>query len=114
MLPAKADPALQATCKKKLGPRLAQAQAGTRTVFFVDAAHFVLGAFMSVLWCVVRLWIKAPCGRQRFNVLGALNAVTKEGITVVSATYINSRCVCKLLDKLPALTPKATHHRGLG
>jgi transposase len=54
-------------------------------VFFVDAAHFVWGAFMSVLWCVTRVWIKAPSGRQRFNVLGALNAVTQEVITVVNA-----------------------------
>ena len=75
-------------------------------MFFVDAAHFVLGAFMSVLWCVTRVWIKAPSGRQRFNVLGALNAVTQEVITVVNATYINSRCVCELLDKLAALTPQ--------
>jgi hypothetical protein len=56
-------------------------------VFFVDAAHFVLGAFMSVLWCVTRVWIKAPSGRQRFNVLGALNAMTHKVITVVNATY---------------------------
>jgi transposase len=87
---------------------LAQAQAGTRSVFFVDAAHFVLGAFMSVLWCVTRVWIKAPSGRQRFNVFGALNAMTQEVITVVNATYINSRCVCELLDKRVALTPQGS------
>jgi transposase len=85
---------------------LAQAQAGHRAVFFVDAAHFVLGAFMSVLWCVARVWIKAPSGRQRFNVLGALNAVTKEVITVVNSTYINSSSVCELLYKLAALKLK--------
>ena len=61
---------------------------------------------MSVLWCVARVWIKAPSGRQRFNVLGALNAVTKEVITVVNSTYINSSSVCELLDKLAALKLK--------
>jgi transposase len=85
---------------------LAQAQAGQRAVFFVDAAHFVLGAFLSALWCVARVWVKAPSGRQRFNVLGALNAVTKEVITVVNSTYINSISVCELLYKLAALKLK--------
>ena len=32
-------------------------------MFFVDAAHFVLGAFLSVVWCLARVWIKAPSGR---------------------------------------------------
>ena len=45
-------------------------------------------------------WIKAPSGRQRFNVLGALNAITHEVITVTNLTYINSESVCQLLVKL--------------
>lgn len=83
---------------------MAKAAAGERAVFFVDAAHFVLGAFTSLLWCFSRVWIRAPSGRQRFNVLGALNAVTKEVITVTNSTYINSLSVCVLLDKLAALS----------
>jgi len=76
--------------KKKLAPRLAEAQAGKRAVFFVDAAHFVFGAFLGYLWGFARGWIKAPSGRQRFNVLGALHAITHEGITVTNFTYINA------------------------
>lgn len=51
-------------------------------MFFVDAAHLVLGAFLSmVLWCLLaRVWIRVPWGRQRFNVLGALDAATQEVI----------------------------------
>jgi transposase len=86
-----------------LEPRLAEAQAGKRAVFFVDAAHFVFGAFLGYLWCFARCWIKAPSGRQRFNVLGALNAITYEVITVTNLTYINSESVCQLLGKLRAL-----------
>lgn len=82
---------------------MAEANAGTRAVFFVDAAHFVYGAFASFLWCFARVWIKAPCGRQRFNVLGAINAITQEMVTVVNSTYINSNTVCELLHKLAAL-----------
>jgi len=86
-----------------LEPRLADAHAGKRAVFFVDAAHFVFGAFLGYLWCFARCWIKAPSGRQRFNVLGALNAITYEVITVTNLTYINAESVCQLLGKLAAL-----------
>lgn len=82
---------------------MAEAQAGKRAVFFVDAAHFVFGAFLSALWCFTRVWIKAPCGRQRFNVLGAINAVTKEVIMITNSDYINSSSVCALLNRIKAL-----------
>lgn len=77
--------------------------AGQRAVFFVDAAHFVLGAYLGFLWCFERLFIKSGSGRQRFNVLGALNVVTHELITVTNETYINAQSVCELLHKLAAL-----------
>jgi transposase len=52
MIPAKADVAAQAAFKTaELEPRLAEAQAGQRAVFFVDAAHFVLAPFLGMLWC---------------------------------------------------------------
>ena len=51
-LPAKADPAQQEKYKKeKLEPRLEEAKQGKRAVFFVDAAHFVMGAFLGMIWC---------------------------------------------------------------
>src|SRR5262245_61044017 len=67
-----------------------------------DAAHFVFGAFLGYLWCFARCWIKAPSGRQRFNVLGALHAITYEVITVTNLTYLNAESVCQLLGKLAA------------
>jgi transposase len=79
---------------------LKAAQAGRRVVLFVDAAHFVFGAFLGYLWCCVRFWIKAPSGRQRFNVLAALNAVSHELTTVTNETYINAESVCELLYKI--------------
>jgi transposase len=104
MLPAKADPAVQAAyLNETLEPRLAEAQAGTRAVFFVDAAHFVLAPFLGVLWSFVRIFIQAPAGRQRFNVLAALNAVTHELVTVTNDSYITAESVCELLRQLAAL-----------
>jgi transposase len=62
----------------------------------VDAAHFVLAAFLGFLWSVTRIFIQAPSGRQRFNVLGALNAITHDA-------YITAESVCALLEKIAAL-----------
>jgi hypothetical protein len=45
MLPAKADPPYAHYPAHELEPRLTQARAGQRAVFFVDAAHFVLHPF---------------------------------------------------------------------
>jgi transposase len=69
----------------------------------VDAAHFVLGAYLGFLWCVERLFVKTGSGRQRFNVLGALNAVTHQLITVTNETHINAQSMCELLNKIAAL-----------
>src|SRR4029434_11057333 len=99
----KATPLRRESLQKSLEPRLDDAQAGKRAVFFVDAAQFVFGAFRGYLWCFARCWIKAPSGRQRFNVLGALHAITHEVITVTNFTYINAERVCQLLRKLGAL-----------
>lgn len=77
-VPAKADPDKQEDFKKKeLAPRLEEAKARKRAVFFVDAAHFVLGAFLGWVWCFKRLFIKSPSGRQRLNVLGLQKISTK-------------------------------------
>ncbi len=104
MIPAKADPDQQAAyLQHEIEPRLAEAQVGQRVVFFVDAAHFVLAPFLGFLWSVVRLFIQAPSGRQRFNVLGALNAITHELITVTNDTYITAETVCTLLHHIAAL-----------
>lgn len=77
-----------------------EAKQGKRVVFFVDAAHFVLAPFLGMLWCFSRLFLRAPAGRQRFNVLGALNAITHELIMVTNDSYINASSVCDLLRRI--------------
>lgn len=72
-------------------------------MYFVDAAHFVLGAYLGFLWCFERLFVKSGAGRKRFNVLAALNAVSHEIILVTNDAYINAASVCALLHKLAAL-----------
>jgi len=85
-----------------LKPRLAEAQAGRRHVFFVDAAHFVYGTFLGCLWSFVRLFVRAASGRQRFNVLGAWNAITRELIAVTNTTVVNTETMCELLRQVAA------------
>jgi transposase len=106
VIPGKADPQLQFDfLKTELSPRLEEASKGERKVYFVDAAHFVLGSFLGMIWCFSRIFIKSGCGRQRYNVLGALDSHSKEVITIRSTGNINSYRVCDLIDKVKELNP---------
>jgi transposase len=87
----------------ELKPRLDAARAGDGHVFFVDAAHFVFGTFLCCLWSFKRIFVRAASGRQRFNVLGAWNAVTRELIAVTNTTVVNTETMCELLGKIAAL-----------
>ena len=87
---------------QQLKPRLDAAQAGQGHVFFVDAAHFVFGTFLCCLWSFGRLYVRAASGRQRFNVLGAWNAITRELIHVANTTVVNTETMCELLRKIAA------------
>jgi transposase len=87
---------------EELRPCLEAAQAGQGHVFFVDAAHFVFGTFLCCLWSFTRLFVRAASGRQRFNVLGAWNAITRELIAVTNTTVVNTQTMCELLRKIAA------------
>jgi transposase len=87
----------------ELKPKLDAAQAGDGHVFFVDAAHFVFGTFVCCLWSFTRIFVRAASGRQRFNVLGAWNAVTRQLVAVTNTTVVNTGTMCELLRKIAAL-----------
>ena len=90
----------------KLQPALDTAQQGRGHVFFVDASHFVMG---TCLWCVTRVFVKAAAGRQRLNVLGAWNAVTRELVSVINTATVNADTMCELLRKIAALRLVGPH-----
>jgi len=79
---------------------LQEAAEGKCNVYFVDAAHFVYGSFLTVVWCFVRQFIPSATGRSRFNVLGALNAITHHMVTITNTTYINAWSVVDLIKEL--------------
>jgi len=78
------------------------ALAGREHVFFVDAAHFVFGTFLCCLWSIARVFVRAASGRQRFNVLGAWNAVSRELTAITNTTVVNSETMCDLLRAIAA------------
>jgi len=83
-----------------LQPLLDEAKQGKRAVLFVDAAHFVMGAFLGMLWCFVRQLLPSSSGRQRYNVLGAYDPIRHQAITLTNGTVINQQAFCAFLDKI--------------
>jgi len=88
--------------RDKLQPKLEEARQGLRQVYFVDAAHFVFAPFLGFLWCLTRLFVRAPSGRKRYNVLGAIDAVTHRLVRVTNLDYINAESVRALLQAIAA------------
>ena len=66
----------------------------------MDAVHFIYAAYAGFLWCFERVFLSSPAGRKRFNVLGVINACTKEFMMVHNDTYINARTVGQLLQQI--------------
>ena len=58
---------------------------------------------MCCLWSFTRIFVRAASGRQRFNVLGAWNAVTRQLIAVTNTTVVNTETMSELLRKIAAL-----------
>ena len=79
-----------------------EAQEGERRVFFVDAAHFVMGAFLGMVWCVSRIFLRTSSGRQRYSVLGAIETRDHDLVTIRTAGSVNATTVCELIGKIYA------------
>jgi transposase len=86
--------------RDELEPVLGQARGQERSVFFVDAAHFVRGSFLCCIWCLVRMFVRGASGRRRYNVLGAWNACTRELIRVTNDTRVSSDTMIELLGRI--------------
>jgi len=98
-LPAKADVREQRSFyEKRLVPLMESAKSNKCVLLFMDASHFVMGGdFLGYIYGRVRRFIKTFSGRKRYNVLGALNFVSKKVTTVTNDTYITSCQVIELL-----------------
>ena len=101
-LPAKADPVAQRKFYDEiLSPAMQDAKEGKSVLLFMDAAHPIFGCdYLGSIWTKVRRFIKTFSGRKRYNILGCINFITKEMITVTSIDYITATQVVELLTKL--------------
>lgn len=77
-----------------------QAEAGKLRLFFMDASHFVHEPYQGGVWTRERKYIRSASGRERFNVLGAIDYSSKKVFTECNETTINSDTVCKLLIRM--------------
>lgn len=69
-------------------------------MLFMDAAHFIFATLLGCLWCKCRCFIKSNAGRKRYNVLGALNTITKKVSIYTNDTTLGARSVCLFLKQL--------------
>ena len=100
-IPAKADIEEQKKwVTTTLEPAIKEAKRGECQLLFMDAAHFILQPFICALWCISRLFVKASSGRNRINVLGVVNAITKEVLTLNNTTYISAETIITFLKYL--------------
>jgi len=105
-IPGGADPQIQFVfLQEELIPRLKEAQEGSRRVFFVDAAHFVLGAFLGMIWCLNRVLVRTGSGRQRYSVLGAVETRDHDLVTIRTTGSVNAETVCDLIEKISEQYP---------
>lgn len=81
--------------------QMAKQEGSAHVLFFMDASHFVHGCdFLGGVYSKVRRFVRTFSGRQRYNVLGAVNFATGKIHTVTNATYITATETCQMLRLL--------------
>ena len=78
-----------------------KAKDGAISLLFIDASHFVMGCdFLGRIYGKTRRFVKTFSGRKRYNVLGAIDYVTKKVWTVANDSYITAVEVCDMLRQI--------------
>lgn len=78
-----------------------RARSGEVALLFLDASHFVMGCdFLGYIYSKSRRIIRTWSGRKRYNVLGAIDFVTKQMFTVTNTEYITAVQISAMLRKL--------------
>ena len=83
-----------------LNPVIEKAEQGKVELLFCDAAHFTLSAFLCMVWARSRMFLNTSHGRNRINVLGMINALSKEVTTLINNTYITAQTIIEFMDIL--------------
>ncbi len=78
-----------------------KAQKGEAALLFMDASHFVMGCdFLGFIYGRVRRFVPTFSGRKRYNILGAIDFITKKVLTITNDKYITATEVCEMLWKI--------------
>ncbi len=78
-----------------------KAKKGNIALLFMDASHFVMGCdFLGYIYGKTRRFVRTFSGRMRYNVLGAMDLVTKKTLTITNDEYITATEVCEMLRKI--------------
>jgi len=108
-VPCQADAAAQsAFLADTLAPLLAQAEAGTATVYFADAAHPTHDTRATHVWTRKgdkRPWLTVS-GRERVNLNAALNAVVPTQVHLDETVCVDARSARRLYEQLLAAHPE--------
>lgn len=101
-IPGKADPERQKQWIADIQPVIEAARKGELRLLFMDAVHFTLEAFTCRVWSKGQVHLPAGAGRNRFNLLGALDPFTLEHIQSHSMVYVDAEQVKIFLEKVRA------------
>ena len=105
-IPAKADAQEQQKFHDEtLQPLLLEAKAGKCHVLFLDSAHFVLAAFVAMVWCFERVFVKTAPGRFRINVIGPSMLPPKNSLPCITQPISMPIPWCNSSKKLHASMP---------
>lgn len=105
-VPAKADVEKQSNYLENiLNPAIERAKNGEIYLFFMDSAHFVRTSFLCCFWSITRLFVKSPSGRERLNVIGVIDAISKKIFFHYNISYVNAVVLCEFLTYLRTQLP---------
>jgi hypothetical protein len=78
-----------------------RAKKGEISLLFLDASRFVMGRdFLGYIYGRTRRFVKTFSGRGRYNVLGALDFISKKVTIVTNDCYITACEVCEVFRKI--------------
>jgi transposase len=105
-IPSKADVYKQEIyLENVLNPAIEKAKNEQIHLLFLDAAHFVMGVFLCNMWSRVRLFIKSSSGRQRLNVIGVVDAISKKIFFKTNTSSVNADAMAEFLHYLKEQMP---------
>lgn len=99
-VPGKANTEKQKEWVADIQPVISEASEGKRRLYFMDAVHFTLEAFTCKVWCKGSLYLPTGAGRNRFNLLGAIDPFSMDLIQSHSMVYVDADQVKAFLEKV--------------